>query len=113
MNLIDVNFSLNILSSSGPFLRKNGEQSVKLYPLNLFNVKVGDKLGIWKASDRTLHFHLNGNDQGIASSNLPEGKNTICMGILLKLIININIRRFLLCSTFSALYEKSTCTEQC
>ncbi|VDI19486.1 Hypothetical predicted protein [Mytilus galloprovincialis] len=42
------------------------------YSLNLNKRQVGDKLGIMKASDNTLHFHLNGIDHGEAFSNLPE-----------------------------------------
>ncbi|CAG2228769.1 unnamed protein product [Mytilus edulis] len=42
------------------------------YSLNTNKVQVGDKLGIMKASDSTLHFYLNGIDHGKAFSNLPE-----------------------------------------
>lgn len=34
--------------------------------------KVGDKVGIMRKSDNTLHFFLNGADLGVAASNIPE-----------------------------------------
>ncbi|XP_071142815.1 neuralized-like protein 4 isoform X5 [Mytilus edulis] len=52
-------------------LYKNGEE-IGSYSLNLDKLQVGDKLGIMKASDSTLHFYLNGIDHGKAFSNLPE-----------------------------------------
>ncbi|XP_076082360.1 neuralized-like protein 4 isoform X2 [Mytilus galloprovincialis] len=52
-------------------LYKN-EERIGAYSLNLYKVQVGDKLGIMKASDSTLHFHLNGIDHGKAFSNLPQ-----------------------------------------
>ncbi|XP_076082365.1 neuralized-like protein 4 isoform X2 [Mytilus galloprovincialis] len=55
----------------GTFLFKNGK-SIGSYSINMYTVQVGDKLGIMKASDNTLHFHLNGIDHGTAFSNLPE-----------------------------------------
>ncbi|XP_063406071.1 neuralized-like protein 4 [Mytilus trossulus] len=50
----------------------NNGQVIGTYSLNTDKVQVGDKLGIKKASDSTLHFYLNGIDHGKAFSNLPE-----------------------------------------
>ncbi|VDI56124.1 Hypothetical predicted protein, partial [Mytilus galloprovincialis] len=56
---------------SGNSLYKNGER-ISSYSFNLDTVQVGDRLGLMKASDSTLHFYLNGIDLGKAFSNLPE-----------------------------------------
>ncbi|CAG2235012.1 NEURL4 [Mytilus edulis] len=50
---------------------QNGKR-IGSYSLNPNTLQVGDKLGIMKASDSTLHFYLNGIDHGKAFSNLPE-----------------------------------------
>ncbi|CAG2226770.1 unnamed protein product [Mytilus edulis] len=47
-------------------------RGIGTYSLNPYKVQVGDKLGIMKESDSTLHFYLNGIDHGKAFSNLPE-----------------------------------------
>ncbi|XP_063405702.1 neuralized-like protein 4 isoform X2 [Mytilus trossulus] len=61
----------NIRTLSGNSLFKNGKR-MGSYSLNPDTVQVGDKLGIMKAPDSTLHFHLNGIDHGKAFSDLPK-----------------------------------------
>ncbi|CAG2194086.1 unnamed protein product [Mytilus edulis] len=60
----------------GISLLKNGKE-IGSYSLNACTAQVGDKLGIMKASDSTLHFYLNGIDHGKAFSNLPEESATV------------------------------------
>ncbi|CAG2202811.1 unnamed protein product [Mytilus edulis] len=53
------------------------KEGIGSYSLNLDKVQVGDKLGIMKASDSTLHFYLNGIDHGTAFTNLTEESATV------------------------------------
>lgn len=57
----------------GNRLIKN-QNRVDIYSYDLDDVREGDIIGIMKASDNTLHFYINGIDEGIAFSNLPQGK---------------------------------------
>lgn len=38
----------------------------------LFSIQVGDRVGVVRKENGTLHFYVNGNDQGSAASNVPE-----------------------------------------
>lgn len=44
------------------------------YPLDLDSVSVGCRIGMMRCSDSTLHYFLNGVDQGVACTNIPSGK---------------------------------------
>lgn len=71
-------FSVNPFSFSGPRVWENKNGGIfRPYSLKSDDLQVGDKLGMMKAPDSTLHFYLNGNDHGIGFSNLPEGTTTI------------------------------------
>ena len=45
-------------------------------PLHVFNGTVvfqgGDRVGVRRKADGTLHFYVNGVDQGLASTSVPE-----------------------------------------
>ena len=43
------------------------------YPLDLDSVAVGCRIGMMRCSSGTLHYFLNGVDQGVACSNIPPG----------------------------------------
>ncbi|XP_006812022.1 uncharacterized protein LOC100370446 [Saccoglossus kowalevskii] len=43
------------------------------YSLNLEEIKQGDKVGIVRFANSALHYYYNGEDQGIAFRNIPEG----------------------------------------
>ncbi|XP_070562141.1 neuralized-like protein 4 [Ptychodera flava] len=43
------------------------------YPLNFENIKRGDRIGLARHSNGTLHYFLNGESKGIAFKNVPEG----------------------------------------
>ena len=44
------------------------------YPLDLDSVTVGYRIGMMRCSDGTLHYYLNGVDQGVACQDLPSGE---------------------------------------
>ncbi|CAG9137333.1 unnamed protein product [Plutella xylostella] len=60
----DLNWDTYILS--GTAVLKDGECVRSTYPLNLDHLKVGNKVGIMWHSDKSLHYYLNGMDQGKA-----------------------------------------------
>lgn len=73
-NLTRIGYGLLLKESwllHGSSLWENGND-IGPYSLKINDVQVGDKLGMMKAPDSTLHFYLNGIDNGIAFSNLPE-----------------------------------------
>ena len=43
------------------------------YRLDLDSLVVGSHIGMMRASDGTLHFYLNGEDQGVACTDIPTG----------------------------------------
>ncbi|XP_046401655.1 neuralized-like protein 4 [Ischnura elegans] len=50
----------------------NGAESTKNYGRNFNELKVGDRVGVMVNKLGTLHFYVNGEDQGPAASNLPS-----------------------------------------
>ncbi|XP_071444930.1 neuralized-like protein 4 [Hetaerina americana] len=50
----------------------NGAEKVKGYGTNFNELKVGDRVGVSVNNLGTLHFFVNGVDQGPAASNIPE-----------------------------------------
>ena len=43
------------------------------YKLNLDDLTDRERIGVMVHKDKSLHFYLNGVDQGIAASNIPSG----------------------------------------
>lgn len=43
------------------------------YPLDLDTLTVGSRIGMMRCADATLHYFLNGVDQGMACSEIPTG----------------------------------------
>ncbi|XP_070207113.1 neuralized-like protein 4 isoform X3 [Littorina saxatilis] len=58
---------------TGNGVMHNGATVVDEYGHNLDRLKqVGDRVGVLRKPDGALHFYVNGVDQGIAASNVPE-----------------------------------------
>jgi len=47
------------------------------YKLDLDVIRVGSRIGMMRCSDGTLHFYLDGEDQGPACRGLPSGEHTL------------------------------------
>jgi neuralized-like protein 4 len=40
--------------------------------LSVYSPKVGDRVGVMRLLDGTLHFYVNGTDQGVAATGVPD-----------------------------------------
>lgn len=61
---------------SGSSVLQDGVTIQNGYACDLDKLREGDRLGIMRKPDSTLHFFVNGQDCGIAASSVPSG-NTI------------------------------------
>ncbi|XP_076236666.1 neuralized E3 ubiquitin protein ligase 4 isoform X2 [Calliopsis andreniformis] len=50
----------------------NGTTIIADYSQNLDRLQVGDRVGVMRKDNATLHFYVNGADQGAAAVNVPE-----------------------------------------
>jgi neuralized-like protein 4 len=50
----------------------NGSTIIEQYGQNLDRLQVGDRVGVVRKDDGSLHFFVNGVDQGVAATNVPE-----------------------------------------
>ncbi|KZC09170.1 Neuralized-like protein 4 [Dufourea novaeangliae] len=50
----------------------NGTAIIVQYGQNLDRLQVGDRVGVMRKDNATLHFYVNGADQGAAAMNVPE-----------------------------------------
>ncbi|XP_076684468.1 neuralized E3 ubiquitin protein ligase 4 [Andrena cerasifolii] len=50
----------------------NGTTIIDQYGQNLDGLQVGDRVGVMRKDNATLHFYVNGADQGVAAINVPE-----------------------------------------
>ncbi|XP_067658409.1 neuralized-like protein 4 isoform X2 [Haliotis asinina] len=57
---------------SGSEVKKSGKTIKENYAPSLERLEVGNRIGIRRCSDGTLHIYLNGEDLGIAASNIPK-----------------------------------------
>ncbi|XP_076451881.1 neuralized-like protein 4 isoform X3 [Babylonia areolata] len=57
---------------TGNGVMHNGTTVIDEYGHNLDRLKVGDRVGVLRKGDGTLHFYVNGVDQGVAASNVPD-----------------------------------------
>lgn len=57
---------------TGNGVMHNGITVIEQYGQNLDRLQVGDRVGVVRKDDGTLHFWVNGIDQGPAASNVPE-----------------------------------------
>ncbi|KAJ8320876.1 hypothetical protein KUTeg_002463 [Tegillarca granosa] len=58
---------------SGSAIMQDGCTIRNGYPLDLDLVTVGCRIGMMRCSDGSLHYYYNGQDQGIACTDLPHG----------------------------------------
>jgi len=57
---------------TGNGVMQNGVTVIEQYGQNLDRLQVGDRVGVVRKDDGTLHFWVNGVDQGPAANNVPE-----------------------------------------
>ncbi|XP_025081591.1 neuralized-like protein 4 isoform X2 [Pomacea canaliculata] len=57
---------------TGNGVMHNGTTVIDEYGQNLDRLKVGDRVGVLRKPNGTLHFFVNGVDQGVAASNVPD-----------------------------------------
>lgn len=57
---------------TGNGVMHNGTTVIEQYGQNLDCLQVGDRVGVVRKDDGTLHFWVNGVDQGPAATNVPE-----------------------------------------
>ncbi|KAL4221121.1 Neuralized-like protein 4 [Mactra antiquata] len=69
--MTDIEYDTWMLSGSA--IMQDGSTIRNGYPLDLDSVNVGCRIGMMRCSDATLHYFLNGNDQGVACSDIPPG----------------------------------------
>lgn len=57
---------------TGNGVMHNGTTIIEQYGQNLDRLQVGDRVGVVRRDDGTLHFFVNGIDQGAAAEKVPE-----------------------------------------
>ncbi|KAK7792172.1 hypothetical protein R5R35_005131 [Gryllus longicercus] len=57
---------------TGNGVMHNGTTVIDEYGQNLDRLQVGDRVGVMRKENGTLHFFVNGLDQGAAASNIPD-----------------------------------------
>ncbi|XP_015586465.1 neuralized-like protein 4 [Cephus cinctus] len=57
---------------TGNGVMHNGTTMIDQYGQNLDRLQVGDRVGVMRKDNATLHFYVNGADQGAAAMNVPE-----------------------------------------
>ncbi|KAK9882477.1 hypothetical protein WA026_021818 [Henosepilachna vigintioctopunctata] len=57
---------------TGSGIMHNGTIVLEQYGVNLDRLQVGDRVGVVRKENGCLHFFVNGIDQGIAATNVPE-----------------------------------------
>ena len=57
---------------TGNGVMMNGTTTIEQYGQNLDRLQVGDRVGVVRRDDGTLHFFVNGIDQGAAAEKVPE-----------------------------------------
>ena len=43
------------------------------FPLSIYHEQVGDRVGVQRRADSSLHFYINGADLGVAAFDVPAG----------------------------------------
>lgn len=78
-NALDLEFPFtmtNVRSGTwmmtGNGVMQNGATTIEQYGQNLDRLQVGDRVGVVRRDDGTLHFFVNGVDQGAAATGIPE-----------------------------------------
>lgn len=69
--MTDIAFDTWLLSGSS--VMQDGSTIRNGYRLDLDSLRVGSRVGMMRCSDETLHYYLDGVDQGVACSDVPPG----------------------------------------
>ena len=69
--MTDIDYDTWMLSGSS--VMRNGITIMNNYTFDLDKLRVGTRVGMMRHSDGSLHYYVNGEDQGAACSNLPFG----------------------------------------
>lgn len=57
---------------TGNGVMHNGTTMIDQYGQNLDRLQVGDRVGVMRKDNATLHFFVNGVDQGVAATSVPD-----------------------------------------
>lgn len=57
---------------TGNGVMHNGTTMIDQYGQNLDRLQIGDRVGVMRKDNSTLHFYVNGADQGVAAMNVPD-----------------------------------------
>lgn len=57
---------------TGSGIMHNGTVVIEHYGANLDRLQVGDRVGVVRKENGNLHFFVNGVDQGVAATNVPD-----------------------------------------
>lgn len=81
---------------TGNGVMHNGTTVMEQYGQNLDRLQVGDRVGVVRKDDGTLHFWVNGIDQGPAATKVPERiYGVIGEETLLIIIISLNSNTYI------------------
>ena len=69
--MTDIDYDTWMLSGSSVMM--NGVTIKNNYACDLDSLVIGTRIGMMRHADATLHYYVNGIDQGVACTNLPPG----------------------------------------
>jgi len=61
---------------SGSEVKKNGEVTRENYCPSLHRLEVGNRVGVRRGTDGTMHVYINGEDMGVAAAHVPKVGDT-------------------------------------
>ena len=70
-------FIVCFLLFSGSAIMQDGSTVRNGYRLDLDSLTVGSRIGMMHCSDGTLHYYLDGVDQGVASTDITQGRRVM------------------------------------
>lgn len=73
--MTDIDYDTWMLSGSS--VMRDGVTIMNNYRCDLDSLGVGTRVGMMRHSDGSLHYYVNGEDQGTACENLPPGKSWV------------------------------------
>ena len=84
---------------SGSAIMQDGATIRNGYPLDLDSLSVGSRIGMMRCSDGTLHYYLDGVDQGVASADIASGENiSPCLTDFHHISTHFELKKLLDCS---------------
>lgn len=77
--MTDIDYDTWMLSGSS--VMRDGVTVMNNYRCDLDSLVVGTRVGMMRHPDGSLHYYVNGEDQGVACENLPPGMsdNGVCL----------------------------------